>query len=293
MMFNEFIFTPDNKKQLQDFKTSWQSRYNNKKEAHKELEKGIKKMRKLQDKLYASDTYALLIIFQAMDAAGKDGTIKHVMSGINPQGCQVKSFKAPSQEELDHGYMWRCMKELPERGKIGIFNRSYYEEVLVTRVHPEIIAKNQKIPGINQLKDIDDSFWQNRYSDIVCFEEYMNRNGIKILKFFLNISKEEQKQRFLKRINNPDKNWKISLSDFQERRYWTQYMKAYESMLQNTSTETAPWYVIPADNKPFMRAMVSDIIIHALESLNLQYPEVDEKKKQEISKAEEMLMKEE
>lgn len=291
-MFEEFIFPPGSKKQLQEFESSHNGKYNSKKEAEKELDRGIKKMRKLQDKLYAFDQYALLIIFQAMDAAGKDGTIKHVMSGINPQGCQVKSFKAPSQEELDHGFMWRCIKELPERGKIGIFNRSYYEEVLVTKVHPGILLDKQKIPGINQLSDIDDAFWEGRYRDIVNYEQYMHRNGIRILKFFLNISKEEQKQRFLKRIKNPDKNWKISLADFQERKHWTKYMMAYESMMQHTSTDFAPWHVIPADNKPYMRAMVADIIINKLESFDMHYPEVDEQKKEEIRKAEEMLLNE-
>jgi len=247
----------------------------------------------LQEKLYAYDKYALLIIFQAMDAGGKDSTIEHVMSGVNPQGCDVKNFRAPSAEELDHDFLWRCIKELPRRGKIVIFNRSYYEEVLVARVHPGDLIEPQKLPAIDTAKDIPEDFWQLRYEDINNFEAYLKNNGTEILKFFLNVSKEEQKKRFLKRIRKSNKNWKISLSDFRERNHWNDYMHAYENMLINTSTEKAPWYVIPADNKWYMRAVVADIIVEKLESMGLHFPEVDEKQKEEIRKAKALLEKEE
>jgi PPK2 family polyphosphate:nucleotide phosphotransferase len=293
MGFSDFIFPSDRSRDLSDFKSKHNNHYKNKKEAAKYLTEGILKLRDLQDKLYAESEHALLLIFQAMDAAGKDSTIKHVMSGVNPQGCQVKAFKAPSDEELDHDYLWRCMKELPERGKIGIFNRSYYEEVLVARIHSDILIHKQKIPGINKRSDLDQSFWENRYEDIRNFEKYLERNGIIVLKFFLNISKEEQKERFLKRIDRPDKNWKISLADFKERQYWDEYMLAYQKMLQNTSTEYAPWHVIPADNKLFMRALVCDIIVDHLKAFNLKYPVVNEAKMSEIEKAKQLLLNEE
>jgi PPK2 family polyphosphate:nucleotide phosphotransferase len=235
--------------------------------------------------LYAQDTYSLLLIFQAMDAAGKDGIIEHVMSGVNPQGCQVFSFKAPSSEELDHDYLWRSMKALPERGRIGIFNRSYYEEVLVVRVHPEIL-NGQRIP---KKEKEDKDIWKHRYEDINNFERYLTRNGIVILKFFLNVSKKEQKKRFLERIEQPDKNWKFSFGDVKEREHWKDYMDAYEDMFNATSTEWAPWHIIPADKKWFTRAAVADIISDRLESLNLRYPEVSEAHKQELLKAKEML----
>ncbi len=221
----------------------------------------------LQDKLYAQDRWAVLLIFQAMDAAGKDGAIKHVMSGINPQGCQVSSFKAPSAEDLDHDYLWRCMKCLPNRGRIGIFNRSYYEETLVVRVHPDLLAK-QKLPRKLVGKDI----WRERFSDIRNFEEYLTHNGIVVRKFFLNLSRKEQKRRFLERIENADKNWKFSGSDAAEREYWDKYMEAYEDMIQQTATEEAPWHVVPADNKWFTRVVVAAAVIETLASLGLHYP---------------------
>ena len=238
--------------------------------------------------LYAQNTYALLIVLQAMDAAGKDGTIKHVMSGVNPQGCQVFSFKSPSAEELDHDYLWRSFKALPERGNIGIFNRSYYEEVLIVRVHREILEK-QQLPPEAKKKDI----WERRFEEINNFEKYLVRNGIIVLKFFLNVSKSEQKKRFLDRINRPEKNWKFSVSDAKERGFWDDYQKAYEDIFNNTSTKWAPWYIIPADHKWFTRFTVANIICDKLKSLNLAYPTVSEEHKQELLKAKEMLENEE
>jgi PPK2 family polyphosphate:nucleotide phosphotransferase len=248
------------------------------------LEDDITKLEQYQDVLYAQNTYALLILFQAMDAAGKDGTIKHVMSGVNPQGCQVFSFKAPSAEELDHDYLWRCSKSLPERGRIGIFNRSYYEEVLVTRVHPETLAK-QQLPPEAKGKDI----WQRRFEEINNFEKYLVDNGIIILKFFLNVSKEEQKKRFLERIEMPNKNWKLSPNDAKERELWDDYMKAYEEVFNHTSTSWAPWHIIPADHKWFMRLAVADIICNQLKKLDLKYPTVSKNQKQELLKVKELL----
>lgn len=291
MNFDELQFRFGNK--LSDFDTSYTGHYKNKKEASKHLRQGTKKMRDLQEKLYAFDKYAVLIIFQAMDAAGKDSTIKHVMTGVNPQGCKVTSFKAPSEQELDHDFMWRCARELPQRGKIGIFNRSYYEEVLVARVHSDILLKKQKLPKLINSEQIPPEIWQQRYGDINNFEQYLENNGIVVLKFFLNISKEKQKQRFIRRIKKPNKNWKISLSDFKERQYWNDYMHAYESMLMNTSTEAAPWYVIPADHKWYMRAVVADIIVDKLESLDLHFPKVGEEQRKEIEKVKDLLEKEE
>ncbi len=241
-------------------------------------------MQNLQDKLYAQDRWAVLLIFQAMDAAGKDGAIKHVMSGINPQGCQVFSFKAPTSEDLDHDFMWRCMKRLPERGRIGIFNRSYYEETLVVRVHKEILNK-QKLPE----KLITKHIWDERFQDIRNFEKYLTRNGILVRKFFLNVSKEEQKKRFLERIDNSDKNWKFSSADAQERGYWDDYMKAYEDMIRNTATKDSPWYVVPADNKWFTRLVVAAAVIDSLAGLNLKYPEVGEEKLKELAEAKKAL----
>ncbi|MEW6144167.1 MAG: polyphosphate kinase 2 family protein [Thermodesulfobacteriota bacterium] len=244
------------------------------------LAMGVQLLAELQDKLYAQDRWSLLIILQAMDAAGKDGAIKHIMSGVNPQGCQVHSFKAPSPEELDHDYLWRSMKSLPNRGNIGIFNRSYYEETLVVRVHQEFLA-GQKIPPELVTRKI----WKERYQDIRSFERYLTRNGVVIRKFFLHVSKEEQKRRFMERIDTPEKNWKFSANDVKERAYWDDYMKAYEDMIRNTATEEAPWYVIPADNKWFTRLAVAAAIIAALDSLDLEYPKVDEKKLEELADA--------
>jgi len=249
------------------------------------LANGVMALAELQDKLYAQDKWAVLLIFQAMDAAGKDGAIKHVMSGINPQGCQVFSFKSPSAEDLDHDYLWRCMKCLPNRGHIGIFNRSYYEEVLVVRVHPEFLAK-AKLPPKLIGKDI----WQERYEDISNFEKYLGRNGIIVRKFFLHVSKKEQKQRFLDRIEDAQKNWKFSSNDANERDYWDDYMTAYEEMIQETATKHAPWYVVPANNKWFTRVVVAAAVIEALASLDLAYPEVDQSKLKELAAAKKKLL---
>ena len=248
-----------------------------KKEASVHLEKSIKRLAELQDKLYAQDQHALLLIFQAMDAAGKDGTIKHVMSGINPQGCQVYSFKSPSAEELDHDYLWRSLKALPQRGHIGIFNRSYYEEVLVVRVHPEVLAK-QKVPRALLGKKL----WDQRFEDINAIETYLTRNGTTVLKFFLHVSKKEQKRRFLERLNDPAKNWKFSTADVEERKHFDEYMEAYEDAIRRTASKRAPWYVVPADNKWFTRLVVSAAITRALEDMNLAYPTVDDKKRGEL-----------
>ena len=244
------------------------------------LAMGVAALAELQDKLYAQDRWALLLIFQAMDAAGKDGAIKHVMSGVNPQGCQVFSFKAPTSEELDHDFLWRCMRALPERGRIGIFNRSYYEEVLVVRVHAELLAK-QKIPARLVTKDI----WKERYQDIRSFERYLSHNGIAVCKFFLHVSKGEQKRRFMERLDNPAKNWKFSASDAAERGFWDDYMKAYEDLIQSTATENAPWYVVPADNKWFTRLVVASAVIDTLDSLDLHYPVMGREQRAALSAA--------
>ncbi len=258
--------------------------FKSREKAQEILMQGIARLREDQDKLYAQDRWALLLIFQAMDAAGKDSTIKHVMSGVNPQGCHVSSFKAPSAEELDHDFLWRTTRRLPERGQIGIFNRSYYEEVLVVRVHPEILAK-QRISEKLVTKDI----WKERYEDMNAFERYLTRNGTVIRKFYLHVSKEEQKQRFLDRLAEPEKNWKFSLQDVKEREHWDAYMQAYEDMIRSTSTEAAPWYVVPADHKWFTRVVVAEVIADTLESLNLTYPKVDAEKKKEIETARTLL----
>src|SRR4051812_4640390 len=262
------------------------SKEEDKTRAKEALAQGIATLAELQDKLYAQDRWAVLLIFQAMDAAGKDGVIKHVMSGINPQGCQVYSFKTPSTEELDHDFLWRTMQRMPERGRIGIFNRSYYEEVLVVRVHPEILAA-QRIPQQLKSKDI----WQNRFEDICCYERYLSRNGVVVRKFFLYVSKKEQKQRFLDRLDHPEKNWKFSTADVKERDCWDDYMKAYEEMIQNTATKRAPWYVVPADNKWFTRAVVAAAVIDTLDDLSLAYPTVDADKKKQLQVARAQLEK--
>jgi PPK2 family polyphosphate:nucleotide phosphotransferase len=246
---------------------------------------GIDVLAALQDMLYAQDSWAVLLIFQAMDAAGKDGAIKHVMSGVNPQGCQVFSFKAPTSEDLDHDYLWRCMKCLPERGRIGIFNRSYYEETLVVRVHREFLEK-QKLPADLVTKDI----WKERFQDIRSIERYLSRNGVLIRKFFLHVSNKEQKKRFLERIEEPEKNWKFSANDAKEREYWDDYMEAYEDMIRNTATKAAPWYVVPADNKWFTRVIVAAAVIEALDSLDLKYPKVSDSKLKELATAKKALL---
>ncbi|HNP23839.1 MAG TPA: polyphosphate kinase 2 family protein [Panacibacter sp.] len=245
--------------------------------AKKALQLGVEALATMQDILYAQDKWSALLIFQAMDAAGKDGAIKHVMSGINPQGCHVSSFKSPSAEELDHDYMWRCIKQLPERGRIGIFNRSYYEEVLAVRVHEEFLH-GQKLPERLITKDI----WDQRFEDIRNFEKYLTRNGTLVCKFFLNVSAKEQKKRFLERIDNPDKNWKFSAADARERKLWKEYMKAYEDLIKNTATEDSPWYVVPADNKAFSRIVVASAIIHTLDSMGLEYPKLSKEKLDEL-----------
>jgi PPK2 family polyphosphate:nucleotide phosphotransferase len=248
--------------------------------AKEALENGVQALAELQDMLYAQDHWAVLLIFQAMDAAGKDGAIKHVMSGLNPQGCQVFSFKAPSAEDLDHDYLWRSMKCLPNRGNIGIFNRSYYEETLVVRVHPEFLAK-QKVPPSLVTKRI----WDERFQDIRCFERYLSRNGVVVVKFFLNVSKDEQKKRFLQRADLPEKNWKFSASDMAERAFWGEYQKAYEDMIRNTATKESPWYVVPADNKWFSRVVVAAAVVDTMAGLDLAYPKVDKAKLAEIAEA--------
>ena len=253
-------------------------------EAKQLLEEGVQKLAALQDKLYAQDSWALLLIVQAMDAAGKDGVIKHVMSGVNPQGCQVYSFKAPSAEELDHDYMWRAMVRMPERGRIGIFNRSYYEEVLVVRVHPELL-QSERIPSALITKDI----WKERFEDIRSLERYMTRNGVVVRKFFLNVSKKEQKRRFLARLDQPEKNWKFSAADIKERACWSDYMDAFEDMIRHTATPDAPWHVIPADNKWFTHIAVAEAIVQTLEGLKLSYPKVDAAKAKELSAARKLL----
>jgi PPK2 family polyphosphate:nucleotide phosphotransferase len=249
------------------------------------LAMGVTALAELQDKLYAQDKWAVLLVFQAMDAAGKDGAIKHVMSGVNPQGCEVYSFKSPSAEDLDHDYLWRCMKDLPNRGHIGIFNRSYYEEVLVVRVHPEFLAK-QKMPP----KLVGKKIWGQRFEDIRNFEQYLARNGVVVRKFFLHVSKKEQKRRFLDRIDDPLKNWKFSSNDANERDFWDDYMEAYEEMIQETATKDAPWYVVPADNKWFTRIVVAGAVIETLDSLDLAYPKVDEGKLKELGAAKKKLL---
>jgi PPK2 family polyphosphate:nucleotide phosphotransferase len=251
------------------------------------LKMGVKALAAMQDILYAQDKWSVLLIFQAMDAAGKDGAIKHVMSGINPQGCQVSSFKAPSSEELDHDFLWRCQKHLPERGRIGIFNRSYYEEVLVVRVHEQIL-KSQKLPE----KLVTKNIWENRFEDIRNFEKYLNRNGTVVIKFFLNVSKDEQKKRFIERVDNPDKNWKFSAADAKERGYWDDYMHAYEELIKNTTTEKSPWYVIPADNKSYARIAIASAIIHALDEMDLEYPKVSQEKVAELNAVKQALLNE-
>ena len=255
-------------------------RLKSKRHAEESLQEGVALMTELQDKLYAQDRWALLLIFQAMDAAGKDSAIKHVMSGVNPQGCEVYSFKQPSAEELDHDFMWRASRRIPERGRIGIFNRSYYEEVLIVRVHPELLER-QQMPKKLVTKDI----WQERFNDINNFEHYLARNGVIIRKFFLNISKEEQKRRFLKRLETPEKYWKFSASDIHERERWNDYMAAYEDMIRNTAKPHAPWYVVPADNKWFTRLVVAAAIVDALEGLELAYPKIDAAARKELDAA--------
>ena len=273
---------------LTQYSADYRSSIKDENDARKRLKAANKKMFKLQQKLYATDNHSVLLVFQAMDAAGKDSTIRAVFSGINPTGFQVSSFKAPSKLELDHDYLWRTTIALPERGRIGIFNRSHYEEVLVCKVHPEYVL-GQNIPNVNTARDINDVFWKSRYEQICNWEKHLAANGTQILKFFLNVSKEEQKQRFLSRIAEQKKNWKFSMGDLKERALWDDYMSAYQDAISNTSQECAPWFIIPADNKIIMRAMVAEIVAESLENLNLSYPKVGEKDLAEMREAKELL----
>lgn len=284
-LIHPFIVPPGQKISLtKDYAPGYKADHLKKSNAKGQLKEGIEALAEYQDVLYAQNTHAVLIIFQAMDAAGKDSTIKHVMSGINPQGCQVHSFKAPSTEELNHDYLWRCSKALPERGRIGIFNRSYYEEILVTRVHPEILDQRPLSVSV-----IDNNIWERRFEEINNFEKHLVNNGTIILKFFLNVSKEEQKERFLERINRPEKNWKFSVNDAKERAFWDDYMSVYEDMFNHTSTKYAPWYIIPADHKWFTRLVVAGIIYTQLKELNLKYPSLSKEQHKELLKAKEIL----
>jgi len=284
-LLGHLIVPPDKKISLcQDYDPAYKAGSLTKENANELLQQTIERMSELQDKLYAQSTYGVLILFQALDTGGKDSTIKHVMSGINPQGFNVTSFKTPSTEELNHDYLWRAIKVLPQRGYIGIFNRSYYEEVLVVRVHPEFLER-QNIPE----KDQGQHFWKKRFEQINNFEKYLVENGIIVLKFFLNLSKAEQKRRLLKRINLPEKNWKFSVNDLKDRVFWDDYMSAYETMFNHTSTSWCPWYIIPADHKWFTHLAVGTVICHKLESLNLKYPSVSEELKQQLLEAKKFL----
>lgn len=288
-IISRFRVRPDKSVRLKDFDAGWNGDPDVPKEKRKELAQAlltedVSALARSQELLYASNSWSVLLIFQALDAAGKDGTIKHVMSGVNPQGVQVYSFKHPSAEELEHDFLWRCTKALPERGRIGIFNRSYYEEVLIVKVHEELVVA-QNIPDVK----IDKSFWESRYEDINNFERHLTRNGTLILKFFLHISKDEQRKRFLDRLNDPKKHWKFSAADLAERAFWKDYQKAYEDMLEATSTKHAPWYIVPADHKWVSRAMVAAVVTREIAALKLQYPEVSDEQRQKIAEARKQL----
>jgi PPK2 family polyphosphate:nucleotide phosphotransferase len=270
---------------LKDYDPADTQGVKDKDKAEKLLVHGVELLSHFQEKLYAQGQWSVLLIFQAMDAAGKDGALKHVMSGINPEGCEVTSFKPPSHDELDHDYLWRAHKRIPERGKIGIFNRSYYEEVLVVKVHQELLGP-QRLPKSVTGKGL----WKNRYEDINNFEKYLTRNGVLVLKFFLHLSKGEQKKRFLARLDMPEKNWKFSMADVEERGYWKDYQQAYQEMIQNTASKRAPWFVIPADNKWFTRVAVAGAVIEALDSLNLEFPEANQQKRKELAKVRQALL---
>jgi PPK2 family polyphosphate:nucleotide phosphotransferase len=287
-----FQVRTDGKIKLGDLDPSWDSiqkirgmsKQDAKDKAQRFLERSLQELHQAQELLWASDTYSVLMVLQAMDAAGKDGIIEHVMSGMNPQGCQVYSFKRPSDEELNHGFLWRCMKVLPERGRIGIFNRSYYEEVLIVKVHPELLDRQKLPPGKR-----DKAFWEDRYSDINSLEKHLVRNGTIVVKFFLHISNKEQRKRFLARLEDPHKQWKFSSADLTERKYWDRYMEAYEDMLKATSTRWAPWYVIPADHKWIARAAVAGILIDTIRSLKLRFPEINEAQRKALVQARKQL----
>lgn len=281
---DKFLVPPNTKINLKDYDPTYNEGFKDEDDTRKHLKKDIKRLRKLQDKLYAHNKHSVLLIFQAMDAAGKDSAIKRIMSGLNPQGCQVFSFKQPSKEEYDHGYLWRHYKALPERGRIGIFNRSHYENVLITKVHPEYILGEQ-LPQIKSVDDVNEKFWKMRYEQIRNFEDTIAENGTIVLKFFLHLSKEEQKVRFLERIDDPEKNWKFSFGDIKERGHWDEYQKAYEDAINETSTKKAPWYVVPADNKWFTRAAIANIVADKLEKLDIEYPELPQKEKDKLADA--------
>lgn len=285
MKSSKFKVSESSKVKLKDHETDFTGDFKNKEEAETVLRENIEKLSRLQDALYAENKQSLLVIFQAMDAAGKDGAIKHVFSGVNPQGVNVVSFKQPSTEELDHDFLWRCSKNLPQRGHIGVFNRSYYEEVLIVRVHKAIL-ENQPLP--EEIKN-DENIWKKRFEAIRNFEKYLNDNGTKVIKFFLNISKKEQKKRFLARIEEPDKNWKFSAQDAKERTFWDDYMKAYEDALRETSVEDSPWFVISGDKKWFARTAISEIIVKTLEEMNPQFPQVSEEHRQSLLEAKKIL----
>jgi PPK2 family polyphosphate:nucleotide phosphotransferase len=289
MKIDKFLVREGTKVNLNDHATDFTGDYTEKKEAEKDLQKNIERLAELQDVLYAQNIHALLIVFQAMDAAGKDGAIKHVMSGVNPQGCHVTAFKAPSSEELDHDFLWRCQKALPERGRIGIFNRSHYEEVLVVRVHSGIL-QGQQLP--DEIKS-DKEVWKKRYGQIRNWEDTLAANGTHVIKFFLNVSKEEQKKRFLARIDETEKNWKFSAGDAKERAFWDDYMRAYEDAISATTTGKSPWHIIPADKKWFTRLAVSEVIVKTLESLDLKYPTITEEQKADLVEAKKILESEE
>jgi PPK2 family polyphosphate:nucleotide phosphotransferase len=286
-----FRIKANKKIKLKSLPTNVKKKIVNKEKAEAMLQKGILELANMQDKLYAHNEISVLIVLQAMDAAGKDGTIKHLMSGLNPSGVKVSSFKTPSAVELDHDYFWRHYKELPARGEIGIFNRSHYENVLVTKVHPEFIL-NENMPGIKSVKDINKKFWKKRYEQINSFEKNLSENGTIILKFFLHVSKDEQKKRFLERIDDPKKNWKFSLADMKERAFWDQYQDAYEEMFNHTSTDYAPWYVIPADDKWYMRILIGLAIFQQFEKLKIAYPHVSKETKAALEKAKQVLLNE-
>jgi PPK2 family polyphosphate:nucleotide phosphotransferase len=284
---SRYLVKPGKTLNLRHHDTDDTGPFRDKDEARGRLEQGVERLVALQERLYAQDRWAVLLIFQAMDAAGKDSAIKHVMSGLNPQGTQVYSFKTPSSEELDHDYLWRTVRALPERGRIGIFNRSYYEEVLVVRVHPAILG-SQKVPPSLVTKRI----WEERFEDISSFEQYLSRNGTLIRKFFLHVSRDEQRRRMLERLDEAEKNWKFALGDLKERELWDDYMRAYEDALSATSTDAAPWYVIPADHKWFTRVLIADLVVEALESLRLDFPKVSEAQKRELAEARKVLARE-
>jgi len=287
MNHDHFIVPPDRRIRLEDYDPGFTSHWESEDDAAAKLQKDVGKLAKYQDMLYAQNTYALLVILQGMDTSGKDGTIRHVMSGVNAQGTQVYSFKAPSAEELDHDFLWRSAKALPERGRICIFNRSYYEEVLVVRVHPALLQAQRLPPGADGKR-----LWTQRYEDINQFERYLVRNGIVILKFFLHLSKAEQRRRLLARIDTPDKNWKFSPNDVKERRYWDDYTDAYQEALNHTSTEWAPWYIVPADHKWFTRTVIADVIVARLKRLKLSYPQINSAARQQLKKAKKLLEEE-